>query len=684
MVNKLYTKKSLLTICISCAFSSSLSYADVSKKNLESIETIVVMGEKTHRSLKDTASSVAVIDESQLQDLTHLSLSSAVAEIANVVVLPGAKPDIRGVSGNGSASGFNGVSGGAKARVSTLIDGISEPFMADLTGDTGMWDIEQIEVLRGPQSTSHGKNSIGGTMFIKTKDPSFDWQGAGRVAYRNQDRYVDTSVMASGPLIDNELAFRVTVQRVDGDDYDNSVEYDSNPARFDLNELNTQKTRFKLLWQPSQYSGFKALLSHAVSKEKGNTGRTYYIADDPWAFVPVWERYMNTDSHTTSLKLNYQLNNKLDYEVLMSTMDYDWGFDSYEANPARDQVMKMSEDNSSVDLKLNYTDNTVSGFVGLAYFDREQNYHSESSFSYFGDDSSESKSIYGELSYRPYSPFTVTVGGRIEKESQQRSFNRQVKQELSKSDLDRDKTIRLPKFVLQYHINENSTASISARRGYNSGGGALIWETGEYYYYDSETVNTYELGIRSAINKDINLSANVFYNNYSNYQAVGVLRKISNMDKVITYGTEFELSAMLTNDLQIKTGLGLLRSEIKDNSVQYAAYNCKELSSAPGYTANVALTYWVTDQLNMRFSTVKVDEYFTEIGNTQERVAGNYTISRIQAEYEIDNWLFSAFINNVFDEKAFNYVEPAGRHYEHGYVGVIDPKNMGASITYRY
>ena len=97
---------------------------------------------KADRTLKDTASSVSVITEETLRSIQNITVSQAVSEIPNVVTLTGAVPDIRGVSGNGSASGFNGVTGGARARVSTLIDGVAEPFMADLTGDSGIWDVE--------------------------------------------------------------------------------------------------------------------------------------------------------------------------------------------------------------------------------------------------------------------------------------------------------------------------------------------------------------------------------------------------------------------------------------------------------------------------------------------------------------------------------------------------------------
>ncbi|MEJ6476237.1 TonB-dependent receptor [Pseudoalteromonas piscicida] len=682
-MNKYPTNKSLVALCVSAVLTSPLSHAD-DDKEIESIEKIIVLGEKTARSLKDTASSVSVIDESQLKDLTHLSLSSAVSEIANVVVLSGAKPDIRGVSGNGSATGFNGVSGGAKARVATITDGVAEPFVADLTGDTGMWDIEQIEVLRGPQSTSHGRNSIGGAMFIKTKDPSFDWEGAGRVAYRNESRYVDKSIMLSGPLIDNELAFRVTGQRVDGEDYDNSIEYKDNPAKFDLNELNTKKARFKLLWQPSQLDGVSALLSHSVASEKGNTGRTNYIANDPSAFVPAWERYMDTNAKTTSLKVNHELSQQLDYEVLIAKMDYNFGFDSYEANPAFEQVMRMNEDNVNVDLKLNYRADDLSGFVGLAYYDREQTYHSDGRADYFGGDDSTSKAIYGEVSYQVNPEFTVITGARIERESQWRDINFNTANGLNSAILDQEKTIRLPKLVLQYKLSDETTASFSARRGYNGAGGALHWEAGEYYYYDSETVNTYEIGLRSAPTSDLNISSNLFYNNYKGYQANDPEYKIANMDKVITYGAEFEVSAMLTRNLQIRGGAGLLRTEIQDDSAKFSAFDGNELSSAPGFTANLALKYWLTDDLHLGFSTMKVDEYYGEIGNTKERIAGDYTISRFNVDYEVNNWLFAAFVNNVFDKQAFTLVSPSSRRYEYGYVGIVDPRNMGVSVTYQY
>ncbi len=660
---------------------------DVVANEEQSLETIVVYGEKANRKLKDTASSVSVITEESLKSLQHISVSSAIAEIPNVVVLSGAAPDIRGISGNGSGTGFNGVSGGAKPRVTTLIDGVAEPFMADLTGDTGMWDIEQIEVFRGPQSTSNGRNSIGGLIFIKTKDPTYDWQSAARVGYRNQSSYIDTSFMTSGPIIEDELAFRLTGQILDGEDYDNSVIFEENEPPFDLDEVKTQRYKGKLLWEPKALDNLSTLFTFTSNEEKGNTGRNYFTQDDPWAFIPILQRYMDTESKTTSLRIDYDINDNMSFDILTAYMDYKWGFDTYEENPARQQQLQMNEENLTLDAKLNFglMSDTLKGFVGVAYFEREQDYESVSAYSYHGQDESDSKAVYGEVSYAFTDAFSIIAGGRIERETQYRDFTNVVDGLDETSVLDQSKTIKLPKLVLQYELSDTTTASISARRGYNAGGGALDWASGEYYYYDSETVNTFETGIRSSFDEgNINVSANIFYNDYDGYQAPGLDRKINNIDDVITFGAEFEISAMITDDLRINGGLGLLASEIKDGNEIYQHIDGNELSSAPGVTANIGVRYWFIEDLDVGFSVNYVDDYFGEITNSDERIAGDYTVAKFDVNYEIDSWQLTVFVNNAFDEQGLISTEPPGRAYPQGYSAIVDPRTVGASVTFNF
>ena len=649
------------------------------------LEVVTVVGEKTERSIQDTTSSVSVIGEQELNSMKHISISSAVAEVPNVVVASGSKPNIRGVSGNGSATGFNSFTGGAKARVSRLVDGVAEPFVADMTGDTGLWDMEQIEVFRGPQSTNNGRSSIGGSIYIKTKDPSFDWQAKARLGARNQDQLIDTSVMATGPLLADTLAFRFTAQRLDGDTYNKGTEHPTHQADFDLNELKTQKLRGKLLWKPGAREDMSLLLSHSRAQEQGDAGREYFGGDDPWDFIPVTQRYMDTQADTTSLKFDYQLNAQLSFELLAATTDYQWGFDSYEVDPAEQSRVRLQQDDNSIDAKVRFEllHSRVKGFVGVAYSDRQQDFENRGgSYEYDGDDQSSSSAFYSEVEAGLSTNLSLTLGLRGAKEEQQRTFNAQ--QQSAK--LDRDKTLYLPKLVLKYQLNEDTTLAASSRKGYNQGGGALDSRSNEYYYFDEESVYAHELSIRSNwLDNTLSLNANLFYNRYHGYQASNSQRRIINVDNAHTYGLEMEANALVGSDLELRSGLGLLETKILDGGSDYSEADDNRLDSAPGFTANIGSRYWLSHAVSLDLSARYVSEYFGDIQNTEERQAGDYWLANLQLAYEQGDWLLHAFVNNLTDEHARTLNDPgSARRGTEPYASIVDPRTIGASVTYTF
>lgn len=685
MNNKALQKK-LLTLTLLCSPLLLTTYAIADDAPVKPMEVITVHGEKMERSLKDTTSSVSVIDKEILDSGQYQSISNLLAEVPNVVALSGSVPDIRGVTGNGAAGGFNSFSGGANARVSTLIDGVAEPFIADLTGDTGLWDIQQVEVFRGPQSTLNGRNSIGGTVFIKTLDPTFDWNGAARIGYRNQDNYLDSAVMLSGPILDDQLAFRVSGQNVTGDSFVEEHIYASNPDSFDQNELTTNRWRAKLLWQPAGLTDLTVLYGYSYNHEKGNTGRKFFSGDDPWAFKSIMHRYMDTESHTHSVKFDYQLSESQSVDLLLAYMDYQWGFNSYEPKITSQQYVAMDDTSYTLDGKYSFglDDPSLNGFVGLSLHKRNQDFASVGSYPYQGDDTSESESVYAELYYQLSQHLGLTLGGRVMHEEQTRNFAVLSTGEEFNEQLNKNNTVTLPKFVLQYFVDDSTTLSISARQGYNSGGGALSADN-EYYYYDEESVNTYEISSRSHFfNGNISLNANLFYNDFEGYQASNRQRRITNIDKAETMGLEVELTAMLTDNVQLTSGFGLLESEIKSADQAYGDIIGNELNSAPNVTANVGLKYWLNDELTLGVSGHYVGEYFGDINNSEERVAGDYVITRFNLDYQNENWRISGFVNNLFDEQAVTVRQPPRRNYTDGYVAIVDPRNIGVSVAYNF
>lgn len=92
----------------------------------------------------------------------------------------------------------------------------------------------------------------------------------------------------------------------------------------------------------------------------------------------------------------------------------------------------------------------------------------------------------------------------------------------------------------------------------------------------------------------------------------------------------------------------------------------------------------MNDAFSFGFSGNYVGEYFADINNTESRIAGDYVVARVSLDYQTDSWRVSGFVNNLFDEQALTVNEPASRSYPDGYAAIIDPRNIGVSVMYRF
>lgn len=178
------------------------------------LTSITVTGEKVTRSIQDTASSVAVLTSSDIAGKKDdASVAEAIADLPNVTYSATAgfasAPTIRGQDGEGPNSGATAFWGGTVPRVAVNVDGHYQSYYELLYSPSALWDVESIEVFRGPQTVTQGANSIAGAIIVRTKDPTFRREGAAQLQYAS-DNKKHASLALSGPLSD-ELAARLAV-----------------------------------------------------------------------------------------------------------------------------------------------------------------------------------------------------------------------------------------------------------------------------------------------------------------------------------------------------------------------------------------------------------------------------------------------------------------------------------------
>jgi len=274
--------------------SAGLAATDVLAQ-AQTLEEIVVTARKRAETLEESPVSVRAFTEAEI-------VSAGIDTPHDFIALT---PNVTLVQTQNAGNSFINVRGISQARnsemsVAVLVDGVLMPNPAQFNQQ--LFDIEQIEVLRGPQGALYGRNAIGGAITIVTKQPTDELAGQFELGADSGPGYTARGTI-SGPLGASEtLKYRVSGSYVDTDGYiDNTfLGEEADPYR-DISG------RVKLLWEPNE--GFSADLR--LSASALDTQALYFNiaaeADDTSLPVRVNNPGENTrDLLTFSLKLEWQ------------------------------------------------------------------------------------------------------------------------------------------------------------------------------------------------------------------------------------------------------------------------------------------------------------------------------------------------------------------------------------------
>lgn len=223
------------------------------------LEEIVVEARRIQESLQSTPVAVSAFNETTLDRMFATDLSEVANFAPNVSVnaIPGfraATIAIRGVSTGDIPSSFD-------PAVSVVVDGFV--FGHAQTSLLDMFDIEQIEILRGPQGTLFGKNTIGGVVNVRTKRPGDEFGLEGVLTAGNFGR-IDGKVAIDVPLVEGVLGGRlVLLSRNSKGDVKNLIDGSR------LNGDDILALRGKLNFTPSDK--FEAMLTVEYEKDRSDT-----------------------------------------------------------------------------------------------------------------------------------------------------------------------------------------------------------------------------------------------------------------------------------------------------------------------------------------------------------------------------------------------------------------------------
>src|SRR5882762_4501311 len=230
--------------CVAQLLAGAVSATDSDQtSSLDPVELteIVITATRRDTTLEETPISITVLDQNTIDQRRITDLSGVAQLTPGLVFTPLSRqqsyPSIRGTTRGGSAAGSD-------SGVSVFIDEVPTTGVGDDNID--LFDVQSIQVLRGPQGTLFGRNTTGGAILLQTLPPSMGYDAKAQLTY-GRFNLAELRAFITGPLVDNTLAGKVVVEarRQDG--------YVHDPY-LDQQLLSTQLggVRGQLLWNPNK------------------------------------------------------------------------------------------------------------------------------------------------------------------------------------------------------------------------------------------------------------------------------------------------------------------------------------------------------------------------------------------------------------------------------------------------
>jgi outer membrane receptor protein involved in Fe transport len=639
------------------------------------LPAITVTAEKTARALQDTAASVSVFTDRDIEEGPGVAtLSDALVRMPNVVETGTGNfaPTVRGIDTTGPANGVFAFLGGVRPRVTIQQDGRPLNFNELVYGRSGVWDVDQIEVLRGPQTTLQGRNSIAGAIVVNTKDPTFEWEGGGRIVGGSDDTR-QGSVAISGPLLEDQLAFRISGDRRDHKSW---VELNGPVLPPDAREEKYENVRGKLLFLPARLPDLSAKLtlnhtksrrpqSEYVSRPLGNRTLNATAA----LTFPVFEN----EANSAILELGYDLTPDLQVRNTATYSDIDI---SRLTSPGAG-IADILVDEYTNEFVAEYRSGRWHAIAGAYYLHSQSDEVIDIGPGAF-DDQTETVAVFGEATVTVFEDIDLTLGGRYEREHRERFGSASV----FVLNLDETFDAFLPKAGIAWRATDDVTVGATVQRGFNAGGAGIAFiPPFPSFTYDAEYVWNYEAFVRTSwLGNRLTVNGNVFYADYQDQQRLAYLLPdnpssgvIRNAEETSAYGAEVEATWLVLPELEVFGSLGLLQTEIKSFPASVQNLEGNDFARAPDVTATFGAIYRHHSGFRAGFDGRYVGSYFSNDDNLRTEEVRDHVLLNAQLGWQIETLRVFAYVTNILDsDDELLLFEGSGQ--------LVDPREVGVGL----
>ena len=725
---------------IICGVSIGWMGAAYAQAASEEVGDIVVTAQKREQNLQDVALAVTALGGQTLEAIGRQDVTALAGQVPSLQVNQYSPTitvfNIRGVSQNDFADS-------QEAPIAFYNDEVYVGALGAISGQT--FDLERVEILRGPQGTLFGRNATGGLVQIITAKPTDTLEGFASLTVGSYGQ-IATEAAISGPITDRVRARLSGTTNHHGGYIENDIGPDLGASRFyagrfqieaDVGETGKLSLKLQGLRNDNERSG--GPYTHAATGFNDD-GLGFALAPDQdfWGTCPDCDalgfKPDDNDPFTTSVDHDA----RFDRKYWSATLRYEQKFgdiDFVSLTDYQDLRKRYSEDSDmspepifvyrtaqdlyqlSQEFRLSGDSEKFQWLVG-AYglkIKTDNDYEVDVSQllgvkeNYGGRQITESLAVFGQVEYRPIEQVGFVLGARyswdwksfdfthVETANDGSTtgpafvFNRTTQPDLAKQKFDNYSL----KAEVNLRPNEDTLFYFGVNRGTKSGGfGVQAFQPIDpaTLPFKEEVLTNYEAGFKLTLaDRKLNLNGSIFYYDYKNYQAFEIINLsqfVTNKSANIT-GAELELYARPVRGLTLSGFLALLDTRVKDVRLPFGRVADRVMPQAPSLSYGGLVRYEfpvgpgsLSLQTDWKYDGKQYFSTFNApIDREPSRVVGN---ARIAFRTSDDHWEVAAFVNNLTDKEYRIYNLDLSTTFGSSQQTFARPRWFGGSVKYSF
>ncbi len=656
-------KKSIYAACLMATSNNLLAQNNTDAEQLDDLTVSADLREDT--TTREIATSLTVLDDETLSQAGIQHFEDVMGLVPNINWAGStSRPRYFQIRGIGERSQYEGA---PNPSVGFIIDDMD--FTA-IGGAATLFDLQQIEVLRGPQGTRYGANALAGLIYVRSQDPSFDQ------AYRLETTVADNGTYAAGfsatgAIGDSERAayrFAAHQYNSDGFRYNDFFNRDDTDGKDEL--MSRAKFRFDVSddWQINLNL---LLVDINNGFDKWNPENTFTTHSDDLGI---------DDQRSVGFSMKHQYSGANNFDFISITshtdsdiqyfFDGDWGNDTYwgefapydfTSNNDRDRTNLTQEFRLLSKPGARIFSESTDWLLGVYFSDLDEDNQIDE---FFNDEvfrqidskfSARNWAIFGQLDTHLSEQTVLTTGLRFE----QRSSDYKDSNGLNLSPTD---NMWGGQISLNHRLNDQQNIYATLSRGYKAGGFNLSISLPESRRaYDPEYLVNFEVGMKAfLLDHRLNLNVSAFYSERRDMQVSTSVQEdptdpltfvffTGNAAEGENLGLEMDWLYQINRNWSIHGAIGLLDATFSDYVTTEVDLTGREQAHAPDYTYNIGMTYQGDTGWFARADLNGSDEFY--FSDSHDQIAASKNLLNLKLGYQADNWSVYLWGRNVTDEE---------------------------------